>query len=457
MASPAQGGRSSYAADVPATGVHWPALAALTREALGDAFEPWYVIATSNKRKRELVSKNHSKLRPMPAPRHKASGTNQPAVRSESSAIELATKPDDFEVHTAVLDLSITVLSPGRKDSLEIVSLLSSRQKEGDLLALRGHTLLAHPNRLQIRPLSVSEGQYGVKSSPLLEIPPLHETGRRKDELRSYGFDTSTAKTAHWLNALIHLAGSSLSGADRFAVQVRPLVGWKTPPPAALPLPLQNGLREQDHAGIKTLIIRLELVVSTSYSRLQGHLDDRLFESFRLVFHFLYPPQVADDDLPQEAIRLQDFYQALQPAPPISSELAAKLQPKQVQTPLFPFQLRSVAHLLKREGATQIESRLFDSGQDPEGFWEEVDLCGIGGETVWVCRILGKVVRRPEAGPGQSMATPPSGLHLERVNAILADEMGLGKTLDVISLVRAVSDIESFRLTHTRESTDLPQ
>ncbi|KAF7309597.1 SNF2 family helicase [Mycena indigotica] len=102
------------------------------------------------------------------------------------------------------------------------------------------------------------------------------------------------------------------------------------------------------------------------------------------------------------------FYSALGPAP--ISPSCSDLRPKDLQTTLLPFQQRTVAWLLEREGVGEQRHDF--------SFWEEVQ----GSHIFYVNRLTGNFsVNRPEL-------KKPAG-------AILAEEPGLGKTVEIIALL----------------------
>ncbi|TFK32939.1 SNF2 family N-terminal domain-containing protein [Crucibulum laeve] len=116
------------------------------------------------------------------------------------------------------------------------------------------------------------------------------------------------------------------------------------------------------------------------------------------------------------------FYSILGPAPSLPSKLAEEaMQPDALLPNLLPFQRRSVAWLLEREGKTvtpqgELVSR---AASDEFLFWSKVEE---GNNTWYYNRLSGLLF--PEV-PSQSTA----------LGGILAEEPGLGKTLETIALI----------------------
>lgn len=150
----------------------------------------------------------------------------------------------------------------------------------------------------------------------------------------------------------------------------------------------------------------------------RAHLE----EAQRSFLTFIFPPNPSP--VFTEAVNIPFFYSILSPAPSLETSLAEEaMQPEQLLPTLLPFQRRSVAWLLGREGKSvnaggEISSISQTSATVPL-FWDEV---AISGQTWYINRLNG-------------MLTP----HLPRdwfvYGGILAEEPGLGKTLETIALI----------------------
>jgi len=120
-------------------------------------------------------------------------------------------------------------------------------------------------------------------------------------------------------------------------------------------------------------------------------------------------------------ISLSSFYSLIEPAPAITSSLADDaLQPAGLKAKLLPFQRRTVAWLLQREGKEITnDGRIVDRNPTEDfNFWTRVD----EGNHGWYFNVLSG-----EVADGPLEYSPIHG-------AILAEEPGLGKTLETISL-----------------------
>ncbi|KAK7679996.1 hypothetical protein QCA50_016942 [Cerrena zonata] len=148
-------------------------------------------------------------------------------------------------------------------------------------------------------------------------------------------------------------------------------------------------------------------------------------ESQRRVLNFLLPH---DKPLPQRfenSIDIRFLFSILGPAPsPPSPEVDTAIQPKPLLPTLLPFQQRSIAWLLSREGKRiSPEGRIIpiDTSDDNRLplFWELVSL---EGHDFYLNRLTGHV----------SLTKPSDDAPL---GGILAEEPGLGKTLECIALI----------------------
>jgi E3 ubiquitin-protein ligase SHPRH len=117
------------------------------------------------------------------------------------------------------------------------------------------------------------------------------------------------------------------------------------------------------------------------------------------------------------------FYSILGPAPHVQNPAADNaMQPQMLLPTLLPFQRRSVAWLLDREGKMvtpngQVVEKPADRGNF--SFWERIEE---GNRVFFMHRLTGNLAL---TSPDESPA----------LGAILAEEPGLGKTLEIISLI----------------------
>ncbi|KAK0200494.1 SNF2 family N-terminal domain-containing protein [Desarmillaria ectypa] len=127
----------------------------------------------------------------------------------------------------------------------------------------------------------------------------------------------------------------------------------------------------------------------------------------------------------QGVVSIPFFYSILGPAPALPSDRALEaVQPEELLPTLLPFQRRSVAWLLEREGKTVTPSGdiIPKANTSEYSFWETIQA---GCEPFQFNRLTGQVVPTSEAVVD---SMPVFG-------GILAEEPGLGKTLEIISLI----------------------
>ncbi|KZT00238.1 uncharacterized protein LAESUDRAFT_816623 [Laetiporus sulphureus 93-53] len=199
---------------------------------------------------------------------------------------------------------------------------------------------------------------------------------------------------------------------------------------------LETHARQINDAKLTLLPFRLRVEVEASLlcpaifepitSRAKGRLND-VEEAQRRILLELFPSRSPLPTSFREAIDIPLLYSILGPAPRLSSSVEEGLmQPRELLPTLLPFQRRSVAWMLAREGKTlngagEAAPQLIVSPDELPLFWEEVE--PETGQKWYFNRLLGIV----SAEKPQEENSPLGG--------ILAEEPGLGKTLECIGLV----------------------
>ncbi|KAJ3508855.1 hypothetical protein NLJ89_g5529 [Agrocybe chaxingu] len=123
-----------------------------------------------------------------------------------------------------------------------------------------------------------------------------------------------------------------------------------------------------------------------------------------------------------DPVTVSTFYTIMGPAPELPSKLAMDaMQPDLLRPTLLPFQRRSVAWLLQKEGMTVSEdgSIVPDTSNHNFSFWREIQE---GNHTWFLNPLCGELVDDQPAMP-------------DIYGGMLAEEPGLGKTLETISLI----------------------
>lgn len=147
-----------------------------------------------------------------------------------------------------------------------------------------------------------------------------------------------------------------------------------------------------------------------------------LGDAQRRALNFLYPSAATTPDSFHGTINIPFFYSILGPAPPLLCPSADEaIQPAKLLPTLLPFQRRSVAWLLHREGKTvTLDGKLVPrSASDDFTLWDKVEE---GSHTWYLHRLSGLL------SPTLPQMPPILG-------GILAEEPGLGKTLETIALI----------------------
>lgn len=142
----------------------------------------------------------------------------------------------------------------------------------------------------------------------------------------------------------------------------------------------------------------------------------------RRILDALYPSPVRTPEPYGGVINIPYFYSILCPAPPLRSpSLREVMQPDELKPTLLPFQRRSVAWLLDREGKFMSPDGEIIPKAESSDFtlWEKIE----EGNYTWYLNRLS----------GTLSSTPPPTQPV--LGGILAEEPGLGKTLEIITLI----------------------
>jgi len=140
----------------------------------------------------------------------------------------------------------------------------------------------------------------------------------------------------------------------------------------------------------------------------------------RRVLNYVFPPNPVPPPMYSGDTDIPFMYSALRPPPDLSSQIADMVQPAALVSTLLPFQRRSVAWMLRREGKTIDEQGQLSPIAELETplFWEEVELAGRAFYLHRLKGLLTAVAPEAETQPGGSLNEPP----------------GMGKTVECIAL-----------------------
>lgn len=178
------------------------------------------------------------------------------------------------------------------------------------------------------------------------------------------------------------------------------------------------------------LTLRLEVDAALIYSRMlqpfpplvRGR-PSEVEEAQRRILLQYFPYSLPPPSF-QGSANIPLLYSIIGPAPRLSTpEQEELLQPQDLLPTLLPFQRRSVAWMLAREGKTMnADGTAIDSPASRKLplFWDEIEA---RGEKLYLNRVQGVLSREKP----QNDADPLGG--------ILAEEPGLGKTLECIALI----------------------
>lgn len=173
------------------------------------------------------------------------------------------------------------------------------------------------------------------------------------------------------------------------------------------------------------LIVSLALPRAMEYTMHKRALKREIVaheDAQRRLFRLAFGEDLVLSDEVDEPITVATFYNVMGPAPPLPSDAAMRaMQPDVLLPILLPFQCRSVAWLLEKEGMAVLPSGAIvpKSSPAPFSFWKEIH---VGNHTLYFNYLSGDIIDEQPDLPG---------IH----GGMLAEEPGLGKTLETIALV----------------------
>lgn len=171
---------------------------------------------------------------------------------------------------------------------------------------------------------------------------------------------------------------------------------------------------------ILLLVPAISTPLSYTKKTTASHVDD----AQRRVLRYIFPPDGKDTSPPRN-VDIPLLYSMLGPAPPLDVPATdSNLQPHALEPVLLPFQRRSVAWMLSREGKRMLlDGDLVPSTSSSPRlplFWQQVSLTD--DQTFFLNRLTGQLIQdKPEDD--------------QTLGGILAEEPGLGKTLECIALI----------------------
>lgn len=320
-------------------------------------------------------------------------------------------------------------------DSVEACVPLPFFPPTADLFHIDGHPL----KKKKSAPVSCGNVfRPGNTTKPLVKIPDIC-TG--SDARRQFFPSSYTWDYLNWIHAALAIdpdepptrRGTYKPNEKRVYFRTGVDVSWT---------PGDSG--EEDDYAI-TLSIALDVYLDMDVILLPQ--PDISNDLLGLVLVSLLPADLGDQPHPSReglgaarADALKAFYAALRPAPDLPYGFdARKLQPDSMTKPLLPFQKRSVARLLEREGSPMVTGN--KAFTYPEGQWVKFDF-GKFGEYAFH-RLTSQLVRLKGDPKGKRRAHDSSWedtldhvFPLTKVRGtMLCEEMGLGKTVEAIALV----------------------
>ncbi|KAL6308831.1 SNF2 family N-terminal domain-containing protein [Sparassis latifolia] len=247
---------------------------------------------------------------------------------------------------------------------------------------------------------------YSKESLRLLELPPIDN---------AFDADAHDIRLPHLRNPLVacqilHTSGRADMSAHLYLV------------PNAT----------ETESSILPFLLRIEIEVSLVFPTIFAPVQHKtkcganeVEEAQRRALLYMFPSRMLPIESFHGAVDIPLLYSVVGPAPRLHSDSTEEeLQPEKLVPTLLPFQRRSAAWMLVREGKHVLESGgIVSKSSASEGlplFWEEVQ---VDDDVRWYLNRLRGILspERPEKN--------------EALGGILAEEPGLGKTLECIAVV----------------------
>ncbi|THU89639.1 hypothetical protein K435DRAFT_760893 [Dendrothele bispora CBS 962.96] len=170
--------------------------------------------------------------------------------------------------------------------------------------------------------------------------------------------------------------------------------------------------------------VKISLIIPRIFEPFQDRSNVELDDARRRVLLFLYPLSPPPPSF-EGTVNVPFYYSVMKPAPALpTKEIEDSIQPEELVPTLLPFQRRTVAWMLDREGMGlssdgTVVSKVTTSDFN---FWKEVHE---GDHTWYLHRLAGLL----------SPQLPNSESEFSTQGGILAEEPGLGKTVETIALI----------------------
>ena len=182
--------------------------------------------------------------------------------------------------------------------------------------------------------------------------------------------------------------------------------------------------------GMLPIALRLEVKAAFVYSKMLQPLPplvngrpSEAEEAQRRILLQFFPNASSPPSSFRGMVDIPLLYSILEPAPRLSAPQQELMQPEELIPTLLPFQRRSVAWMLSREGKVMNADGTIANAPTPQRlplFWDEVET---GGKKLYLNRVRGMLLREKPQDSADCLG------------GILAEEPGLGKTLECIALI----------------------
>ncbi|KZT58177.1 hypothetical protein CALCODRAFT_495268 [Calocera cornea HHB12733] len=325
---------------------------------------------------------------------------------------------------SATLDLvrgpDMEIFPPSSK--LHKLASLDALFKEEEALVLEIQRRLRREgdgDRIELGPVNVRSFGKNVRlhgtlddeheTGPMLSFePPVPFGGEAEDYDFSYTASSSPASILH--------AALTLASLPEPRIQVQAMLSSAS---------AELGRRRKESLAVR-FFLDVKLQVMPAIYSPPWSLPLPAQEAQRLLFSHLFPSPPAPVDYPGET-NIHWFYELLGPAPRLLEGADGIYQPEKLDAHLLPFQRRSVAWLLQREG---VPSAGTTSDGDKYFLWQRAVSPFIPPEQeIWFSPLLGSLL--PVAPRDMAIEPGADGI----AGGMLSEEMGLGKTVECLGLI----------------------
>ena len=296
------------------------------------------------------------------------------------------------------------------REDVQVSRILEWSKEEEDLHSILSSLRESHPidKNINLGDVTFAETRHicMFSNQELLHVPPLLIDGESNDILSP-------------LSADLHIASQMLQSVGRARVEANLAIKIHPDEYSSPKLPFSLFLTLSVFLNIPAIFQPILQPIPHKQSKQTIH---ALEDAQRRVMRAACLPDEVVADFANDPVTVSTFYSIMRPASPLPSTAAADaMQPDLLQPTLLPFQVRSVAWLLEKEGMSVTTDGSVSPRTSPSSFsfWQEIKN---DEHTLYFNRLSGEI---RDHEPEQAVV----------YGGMLAEEPGLGKTVETIALI----------------------